>query len=143
MPSFGPKSSGIRRELCKELQDVCDAAIMIVDFSLTEGHRDEEDQERMVAKGLSHVHWPDGAHNKEPSDAVHCLPWPWPAHLPLDTKHPDKVREVRELLTMFAGAFRMCGQLLDYDIIWGGDWDGDWRVHDNNFDDMMHFELKR
>ena len=29
------------------------------------------------------------------------------------------------------------------DLIWGGDWDGDTDLNDNNFDDLVHFELKR
>jgi hypothetical protein len=26
-------------------------------------------------------------------------------------------------------------------IRWGGDWNGDWKVKDNHFDDLPHFEL--
>jgi len=28
-------------------------------------------------------------------------------------------------------------------VIWGGDWNGDGETKDNNFDDLVHIELKK
>jgi len=30
---------------------------------------------------------------------------------------------------------------MTHDLRWGGDWDRDTQVDDNNFDDLVHFEL--
>ena len=47
----------------------------------------------------------------------------------------------RERFHYFAGY--VLGRAFDMDIplIWGGDWDGDFEIFDNKFDDLVHFQL--
>ncbi|MDD5487050.1 MAG: M15 family metallopeptidase [Dehalococcoidales bacterium] len=40
-----------------------------------------------------------------------------------------------------AGVMAACAGELDVNIRWGGDWDSDGDVRDNNFNDLYHFEL--
>jgi hypothetical protein len=40
------------------------------------------------------------------------------------------------------GMIRGIAQQLGYDIRYGGDWDSDGQTKDNNFDDLVHIEIK-
>ena len=74
--------------------------------------------------------FPNGKHNSSPSLAVDCIPYP------LDWSD-------RERMTYFAGFVKGIATMMGYPIRWGGDWDGDTILSDNNFDDLVHFEIKR
>ena len=47
----------------------------------------------------------------------------------------------RERQTLFAGYVLATAKALGVELRWGGDWDGDTEVRDNQFDDLVHFEL--
>lgn len=135
----------------KDKLDTCDvrlvrlfnAVIKRVDCVIIEGFRDRERQERMVATGRSKVHFPDGKHNQMPSHAVdvgpydpveHSVPWP-------DKDKPDYLKQVARFY-LFAGYVRATADQLGIPIRWGGDWDGDYDIRDQEFDDLVHFELR-
>ena len=129
MPKFG-KNSRDRLATCdKRLQEVFNEVIKHVDCSVLEGHRGEERQNRFVDEGKSKVRFPNGRHNAVPSRAVDITPYPvdW---------------EDRERQTLFAGFVLGLASGMGINLRWGGDWDQDFQVVDNRFDDFPHFELK-
>ena len=129
MAKFG-KTSKKRLKTCDErLQSLFNEVVKVFDCSILVGHRGEEDQNKAYKEGNSQVKWPKGKHNKKPSSAVDVAPYPidW---------------EDRERFSYFAGFVKGVAWRLNIPIRWGGDWDGDTELSDNNFDDLVHFELK-
>jgi len=129
MPKFG-KSSRERLATCDDrLQEIFNEVIKYIDCSVLEGHRGEERQNRFVDEGKSKVRFPNGRHNAMPSRAVDVTPYPvdW---------------DDRERQTLFAGFVLGVARGMGHNIRWGGDWDQDWQVMDNKFDDFPHFEIK-
>ena len=128
MPRFGKKSKE-RLSTCDEkLQKVFNEVIKKVDCSVLEGHRGERKQEQYFTEGKSKVRFPFGRHNSNPSRAVDVVPYPidW---------------DDRERFNLFAGYVLGIAEGLGIEIRWGGDWNKNFKVDDNNFDDFPHFEL--
>ena len=128
MPKFG-KSSRERLATCDErLQKVFNEVIKHVDCSVIEGHRDEVRQNELYEEGKTKVYFPNGRHNANPSRAVDVVPYPidW---------------DDRERFHLFAGFVLGIAKSIGITLRWGGDWDRDWTVMDNKFDDFPHFEL--
>ena len=128
MPRFGKKSRE-RLATCDErLQKVFNEVINYVDCSVLEGHRGEERQEKLFKDGKTKVHYPNGRHNASPSRAVDVVPYPvdW---------------DDRERFHLFAGFVLGIAYSMDISLRWGGDWNQNFEVDDNQFDDFPHFEL--
>ena len=129
MPKFGKKSKE-RLNTCNErLQKVFNEVIKHVDCSVLEGHREKDRQNKLYEEGKTKVKYPNGRHNRQPSSAVDVTPYPvdW---------------EDRERQTLFAGFVIGVASQMNINLRWGGDWDQDFQVVDNRFDDFPHFELK-
>ena len=128
MPKFGKKSK-LRLLTCDyRLQDVLKEVIKTVDCSVLEGHRDEERQNKLFKEGKTKVTYPKGRHNAQPSRAVDVVPYPvdW---------------EDRERFHLFAGFVLGVASGMGISLRWGGDWNQNFEVDDNKFDDFPHFEL--
>lgn len=140
MAKFGAASLKQRDTLCTELQQVLDEVITQFDFSILEGFRSEEAQNRAYARGLSKVKWPNGKHNKLPSDAVDIAPYPidWG-----DPKDKNKAEAARQRFVYLAGWVMATATMLGIPLRWGGDWDGDRDTRDEKFRDLGHFEVLR
>jgi peptidoglycan L-alanyl-D-glutamate endopeptidase CwlK len=129
MPYFGKSSKG-RLATCDErLQKVFNEVIKYVDCSVLEGHRDGERQDKLFEEGKTKVKFPNGRHNSSPSRAVDVTPYP------VDWND-------RERQTLFAGFVLGIAQSMGIKLRWGGDWDMDFKVMDNRFDDFPHFEIR-
>ena len=129
MPKFG-SSSRRRLATCHEdLQEIFEEVVKIFDCSVLCGHRGEEAQNEAYEKGNSKVKFPNGRHNAIISNAVDVTPYP------VDWKD-------RERQTLFAGFVLGVARGMGINLRWGGDWDQDWQVMDNKFDDFPHFEIK-
>jgi len=129
MPKFGRKSKE-RLNTCNEkLQKVFNEVIKHVDCSVLEGHREKDRQNKLYEEGKTKVKYPNGRHNRQPSSAVDVTPYP------VDWKD-------RERQTLFAGFVIGVASQMNINLRWGGDWDQDFQVADNRFDDFPHFELK-
>ena len=102
-----------------------------MDFSIVYGYRNENDQNTAYAEGNSKVSWPDSMHNKFPSQAVDICPWR--NGLQWDDK---------EAFYLLAGIMLATARSLDIRLRWGGDWDGDFDLHDQVFQDLGHFEIR-
>ena len=128
MPRFGKRSKE-RLETCDEsLQKVFNEVIKYVDCSVLEGHRDERRQDKLYEEGKTKVRYPMGRHNSKPSRAVDVVPYPvdW---------------DDRERFTLFAGFVLGMANRMGINVRWGGDWNINFKVNDNKFDDFPHFEL--
>ena len=129
MPKFGRKSKE-RLSTCDErVQKVFNEVIKHVDCSVLEGHRSKDRQNKLYEEGKTKVKYPNGRHNRQPSSAVDVTPYP------VDRKD-------RERQTLFAGFVIGVASQMGIKLRWGGDWDQDFQVVDNRFDDFPHFELK-
>lgn len=131
MPRFSRRSLDHLETCHKDIQLVCKALIEIIDFSVVEGHRGAELQNKYFEEGKSKLPFPLSAHNIYPSQAVHLLPHPFPGW----SRHKD--------LIYFGGLVVGYALRLGVTLRFGGDWDGDRRVEDETFLDLTHFEMTR
>jgi peptidoglycan L-alanyl-D-glutamate endopeptidase CwlK len=123
--------------------------VLHYDCTIIEGHRDMVTQNSYYNQGRSKVRWPDGKHNKSPSQAVDAAPYisgrgiPWPK-APTDWNDSGQrntyIKDTNQFYH-FAGFVIGMAETLDIPIRWGGDWDMDNDFRDNKFDDLVHFEL--
>ena len=129
MAKFG-KTSRERLSTCHEdLQKVLNEVIKYVDCSVLEGHRSAERQDKLYEEGKTKVKYPNGRHNQNPSNAVDVVPYP------VDWND-------RERFHLFAGFVLGIARSMDINLRWGGDWNQNFEVDDNKFDDFPHFELR-
>lgn len=128
MYKWGPRSIKHLVTLDERLQKVLNEVIKYVDCSIIEGHRSGERQNKLFEEGRTKVKYPYGRHNSNPSRAVDVVPYPidW---------------DDRERFHLFAGFVIGIGQSMGIKLRWGGDWNMNFEVDDNNFDDFPHFEL--
>ena len=128
MPKFGRRSRERLATCHEDLQDLMNEVIKYVDCSVLEGHRSGERQDKLYEEGKTKVKFPNGRHNANPSNAVDVVPYPvdW---------------DDRERFHLFAGFVLGLAQSMEINIRWGGDWNKNFEVDDNKFDDFPHFEL--
>jgi peptidoglycan L-alanyl-D-glutamate endopeptidase CwlK len=140
---WGERSSRVLNELDPRLQQVMTfILITIADVSLICGHRTEEEQNEAFAKGNSKLRWPKSAHNSTPARAVDFQPYPMPnIHATDPAKRAKARRKLWGSLGYIAGAARVYAFANGFRLRWGGDWDGDGDLTDQNFDDLFHIEL--
>ena len=129
MPKFGKGSKGALKTCDERLVKVFNEVIKTVDCSVLEGHRDKARQNKFFEEGKSEIKYPHGRHNQLPSRACDVVPYP------VDWND-------RERFHLFAGFVLGIAKSMDIDLRWGGDWNMNWEVDDNKFDDFPHFELK-
>jgi hypothetical protein len=129
MPRYSKRSKERLASCDERLQEVFNEVIKHVDCSVLEGHRSKERQNKLYDEGRTKVKYPNGRHNISPSKAVDVTPYPvdW---------------EDRERQTLFAGFVIGIARGMGYRLRWGGDWDMDFKVMDNRFDDFPHFEIR-
>ena len=129
MPRYSKRSKQRLATCDQRLQDVFNEVIKHVDCSILEGYRNKERQNKLYDEKRTKVRYPNGRHNHSPSKAVDVTPYP------VDWKD-------RERQTLFAGFVLGIARGMGHKLRWGGDWDQDFQVMDNRFDDFPHFEVK-
>ena len=134
MPEFS-KISLERLDTChQDLQLIFSEVVRLFDCSILEGHRGHDRQTMLFQKGNSQVEWPDSKHNAMPSMAADVTPYPI-------------VWEDDGRFYFFAGwVFCVAAKLLEegkitHKLRYGGDWDADTYTDDQDFNDLVHFEL--
>lgn len=148
---FGRRSLAVRETLHPDLQRLVDAVADVVNTSLLEGARSEEQQRRNVETGVSKTM--DSRHLDVPARAVDAGPYPieWPT-LPADIAAvltPDQRtalgRYVKQVARWYhwSGVVRALAHTLGLSIRLGADWDMDFDLQDQSFDDLPHVELPR
>ena len=129
MPKFGKKSKYQLLTCNKRLIKVFNEVIKTVDCSVLEGHRHQTRQDALYKEGKTTVKFPHGRHNSLPSRAVDVCPYP------IDWSD-------RERFHLFSGFVLGIAKSMGINLRWGGDWNQNWFVDDNKFDDFPHFELR-
>ena len=137
---------------CPELQKIL-LYIKIdlgIDHTVLCGHREEEIQNSLyyASPPKTKVKWPDSNHNILPSDAVDAVPYVKLPNRYGGIHWHDKNKIIRESylreMVRFASIFQMVALLkFDIETRWGGDWDRDWSLIDNVFNDYPHHEVIR
>lgn len=134
MPKFSMSSFSKLSTCHLDLQTLFYEVIKTFDCTILEGYRDQAGQERAFLDRKTTIQWPNGKHNSNPSNAVDVAPYPvnW---------------EDRERFYYFAGFVMGTAQRLKdegkitHSIRWGGDWNSNNNLKDQNFNDLVHFEL--
>ena len=130
MYKFGRKSKERLATCDEKLQKVFNEVIKYVDCSVLEGYRNKERQNKLFKEGKTKVKYPVGRHNSNPSNAVDVTPYP--------VDWADRERQ-----TLFAGFVMGVARGMGIRLRWGGDWNMNFKVKDNRFDDFPHFELRK
>lgn len=134
MPNFSTKSLERLRTCHRDLQNLLQEVIQYVDFSVMCGHRGQEEQDKAFNEGRSKVQYPHGKHNTLPSLAVDIYPYPYNWDKP---NSPENIKKLYHL----QGIVKGIAWELGVKIRWGGDWDSDGDLFDQNFYDLPHIEL--
>jgi len=106
------------------------------------GERLKEAQERAFDMGKSKVSWPNSYHNTRPDRPVTTAEWGLPllshavdvAPWPIDWEDLDRFHRFSHYVLGVSDA-------MNINLRWGGDWDRDWNLTNNGFDDLPHYEL--
>ena len=124
MPKFGRRSKERLKGVDTKLVNVLNELVKIMDVTIIEGRRSAERQEQLLGKGATKVKYSKHMDGK----AVDLAPYPidW---------------EDRERFHYMGGMIRGIAKQLNVRVRWGGDWDGDGEIKDNNFDDLVHVEI--
>lgn len=134
MPVFSSASKLRLSEAHQDLQTVFNEVIKIYDCSIICGFRGKAEQNAAYKSGKSKKKWPDGDHNKKPSEAVDATPYP--------IEWDDKERFVFFAGIVFAVSSRLFSEgKIKHRIGWGGDWNNDGRLKDETFRDLNHFYI--
>lgn len=128
MPTFSRKSLDKLATCDARLQRVFMEVIKHFDCTIIEGHRGEEAQNLAFAKGNSHLKFPQGRHNSMPSKAADVAP------APLDWADSKR-------FYYFAGFVMATAKSMGIKLRFGGDWNRDTQLKDNEFNDLVHFEI--
>ena len=131
MPAFGERSRLNLATCHVDLQHLGNELIKHIDVACTAGHRGQQAQHEAFIKKASQLDWPRSRHNRQPSEAVHFVPWiggtiPW---------------KLIKSWYHLGGYIRRLAEEMDINVRWGGDWDRDYDVTDQQFNDLAHWEL--
>jgi len=130
MPKLGRRSKSRLKGVDSKLVNVLNEVCKYFDITVIEGLRSQERQNELVAQGKSKTKFGKHVQGK----AVDICPYPidWDAR---DDFH-------------YLGGFVLAtATSMSVKIRWGGDWNasslfkGQRTTKDNNFDDLVHFEL--
>jgi peptidoglycan L-alanyl-D-glutamate endopeptidase CwlK len=111
-----------------DLQTLFNAVDEFYSTLIIEGHRGEAAQNKAFKEGKSKLEWPTGKHNKAPSLALDAAP------APLDWD--DTYRFI-----YYAGIVAEFARQLGIKVRWGGDWNRNGKIKEEQFKDLVHFEL--
>jgi len=125
MYKLGKKSQERLRGVNSQLVNILFELVKIMDITVIEGVRTQERQDKLVAEGKSKTKFSKHITGQ----AVDLAPYP------IDWEDRDRFHYM-------GGMVRGIAQQMGYKIRWGGDWDSDGETKDNNFDDLVHIELK-
>ena len=125
MYKFGKRSRERLKGVDAKLVNVLNELIKIMDVTVIEGLRSAERQEELLKKGATKVKYSKHIEGK----AVDIAPYP------IDWDDRDRFHYM-------GGMIKGIAKQLNVNVRWGGDWDSDGEVKDNNFDDLVHIEIK-
>jgi peptidoglycan L-alanyl-D-glutamate endopeptidase CwlK len=131
MPKFGKRSRERLKGVDSKLVNVLNEVVKYFDITVIEGLRSQERQNELVAQGKSKTKFGKHVQGK----AVDIAPYP------IDWNSRDDFH--------YLGGFVLgVASKMGIDVRWGGDWSDSSlsknarTTKDNNFDDLVHFEIK-
>ena len=128
MSKLSPRSIKNLSECNDDLRRLFERVAESFPCEVIEGHRGEAEQNEAFRKGFSKLQFPDGKHNKTPSEAVDAMP------LPIDWNN-------MEAFILFAGFVLGTAKEMGIEIRWGGDWNRNMNLRDEKtLRDLVHFE---
>ena len=141
MPSFGRASRGKLDNVDPRLVQVCEEVIKSRDFTIISGFRGKDEQDEIYASGASKKQWPNSKHNRNadggltpPGCAVDIAPW--------FAEEPHIRWDDDNEFIYLAGMFHQAAAALGITLRWGGNWDSDDDIiDDQTFQDIGHYEL--
>jgi peptidoglycan L-alanyl-D-glutamate endopeptidase CwlK len=134
MPKFSSQSINRLHTCHPDLQVLFYEVIKTIDCTILEGYRNEIDQEKAFNAGNSKLHYPNGKHNKSPSFAVDVSPYP------VDWAKINRFYWFAGIVMGLAIKLKEEGKIT-HDIRYGGDWNRDYKIGDQSFNDLVHFEI--
>ena len=135
MYKFGKSSEDRLSSVHHDLVRVCRRMLGygILDATVVQGRRSQEDQDRAFKEGKSKLKYPQSRHNSDPSEAVDIAPFV-----------NGKVSWNTQHCLVLAGLMLAAASELGVKVRWGGNWDRDGEpVTDQTFNDLVHFELDK
>jgi len=134
MPNFGNRSKNNLATAHPDLQRLFNEVIKHYDCAVICGYRNQADQDKAYHEGRSKIKYPNGKHNKQPSQAVDVVPW--------FSNKPNIRWNDKEKFYHFGGYVMAVADQLGINLRWGGNWDSDDELKDQTFFDLPHFELR-
>jgi len=134
MPMFSPSSFSKLSTCHNDLQVIFFEVIKTFDCTVLEGHRNQVEQDKDFEEGKTKLKWPNGKHNATPSNAVDIAP------CPLDFSDTQRFHYFAGFVMGTAQRLKDEGKVT-HSLRWGGDWNRNWEVKDENFRDLCHYEL--
>ena len=125
MYKFGKRSRERLKGVDARLVNVLNELIKMMDITVIEGLRSAERQKELLAKGATKVKYSKHMEGKAVDIAPYPIDW-----------------DNRDGFYYMGGMVRGIAKQLNIDIRFGGDWDSDGDTKDNNFDDLVHIELR-
>ena len=125
MYKFGKRSRERLKGVDARLVNVLNELIKMMDVTVIEGLRSAERQKELLAKGATKVKYSKHMEGKAVDIAPYPIDW-----------------DNRDGFYYMGGMVRGIAKQLNIDIRFGGDWDSDGDTKDNNFDDLVHIELR-
>ena len=130
MYKFSNRSLQKLNTCTSSLQDLFNEVIKGFDCTIVEGHRPKEKQNEYFDKGKSRIRYPNGKHNRYPSQAVDVAPY-LNGSVSWDMRH----------CLYFAGVVMGTARMMGIKIRGGSDWDMDNEaITDQDFQDLVHYE---
>jgi len=136
MPSFGKKSREILDTVDPRIAEIMEMVVDHRDITVLSGFRDKDEQDDLFRRGLSKTQWPNSKHNVNAEGQMHGLA------IAIDiAPYPIRWQDENEFVYV-AGLVMQTAFILGYKLRWGGNWDRDDDViDDQTFQDLGHFEL--
>jgi len=134
MPKFSNSSQAKLATCNPELQMIFNYVIRYFDCTIICGYRDKEAQDKAFNDGFSKVKFPNSKHNQHPSNAVDVVPYP------IEWENVDRMRYFIGFVKGVAKMLLKYGQI-DHELKTGIDWDNDFVLKDQRWNDFPHFEL--
>jgi len=117
-----------------ELQTLFYEVVRNFDCQVLEGFRNEVNQNEAFEKGNTQLKWPNGKHNSSPSMAVDVAPYP------IDWQNVKRFYWFGGYVLGIAQRLKDEGKMT-YSVRFGGNWDKHNYISDENFIDLIHYEL--
>jgi len=133
MYSFSNKSKAQLLTCDERLRLIAFEAIQITDFAALEGYRSPDRQLELYNDGKSKL--THGKHNFTPSMAIDIVPYPVPIKW-----GEDSPRELGRFYYL-AGVWMAIAKKHNIKLRWGGDFNQNENFSDDNFFDLIHFEI--